>query len=230
MIDFFFAVVAAGINGSGGDAVPPVAGAAPADVAVAEGAAQQAAPQSVVIGSNVQIGGGTVIEGAAGAASAAAAAPAVPAAAAPVAPAPTAAGPAGFVEAAVPAGLVAEPQVPSGKFTTATEVRPILNATRGNWIAVREYEGQDHLYITHLWSWRCGLAAIAISVNGEQMQNWPMPPCHMKYATPNAILPEDGAPHLRFRLGAVETVTVQVVYDDLGRDIAQFDRASVLIP
>ncbi|MFC6640566.1 hypothetical protein [Sulfitobacter profundi] len=72
--------------------------------------------------------------------------------------------------------MVAEDQTPTGRFTTAAEVKPILNATRGNWIAVREYDGQDLVYVTHLWSWRCGLAAMAIAVNDAPMQNWPMPP------------------------------------------------------
>jgi hypothetical protein len=132
--------------------------------------------------------------------------------------------------AVVPAGLVAEPQTPSGKFTTAGEIKPILNATKGNWVAVRQYGGKDLLYITHLWSWRCGLSAIAISVNGEAMQNWPLPPCHLEYATPNAILEEDGLPYLSLREGAVESITIQIVYDDLSMDMASFDRSAVLIP
>ncbi|AXI48818.1 hypothetical protein C1J03_08105 [Sulfitobacter sp. SK012] len=130
----------------------------------------------------------------------------------------------------MPAGLVADPQDPSGKFTTATEIKPIMDATKGSWIAVREFNGQDLLYVTHLWSWRCGLAAMAISINDEPMQNWPLPPCHMKYATPNAILEEDGLPYLTLRLGAVETVVIQVVFDDLTTDAVEFKRGDVLIP
>jgi hypothetical protein len=135
-----------------------------------------------------------------------------------------------FDMSAVPADLVAEPQVLMGKFTTAQEVKPILNATKANWIAVREYDGKDLLYVTHLWGWRCGLLAVAVSVNDAPLADWPLPPCHMKYATPNAILPEDGLPYISFGLGSVEKITVQVVYDDLTMDVAEFMRGSVLIP
>ena len=136
----------------------------------------------------------------------------------------------GFNMAVVPAGLVAEPQTPSGKFTTAAEVKPILQATKGNWVAVRDYDGKDWLYVTHIWSWRCGLKAMAISVNDETMQNWPLPPCHEQYTTPNAVLEGDGLPVLTFRQGSVRTITIQVVYDDLSMDVATFERGNVLIP
>lgn len=36
-----------------------------------------------------------------------------------------------------------EPQIPTGKYTTAMEVRPILGITKNNWIGEREFEGQD---------------------------------------------------------------------------------------
>ena len=189
-----------------------------------EQAETQTAPQSqssVIVGENTTIGEGVVIGGSAlleGTNDTATAAPA-PAPATP-----------GINQAVIPAGLVAEPQTPSGKFTTAAEIRPIMDATKGSWVAVREYDGKDLLYVTHLWSWRCGLAAMAISVNDEPMQNWPLPECHLEYATPNAILDEDGLPFLTMRLGSVEKISIQVVYDDLSVDVAHFARSDVLIP
>jgi hypothetical protein len=212
MIDFFFAMMAAGLNSADG----------PGGSANAQAQSQLTAPsvviseQSVVVGEGVQIGGAT----------ATASVPAVPAA--PQVQTPAAG--AGFNMAVVPAGLVAEPQTPTGKFTTAVEVKPILNATKGNWVAVRDYDGNDLLYVTHLWSWRCGLAAMAISVNNEPMQNWPLPPCHTQFSTPNAILEDDGFPYLKLKQGAVHSITIQVVYDDLSMDVASFQRGDVLIP
>jgi hypothetical protein len=158
-------------------------------------------------------------------------APARPAAPASPAAPPTPAAPArAFHMAAVPPGLVAEDQTPTGRFTTAAEVKSILNATRGNWTAVREYNGKDLVYVTHLWSWRCGLAAMAIAVNDGPMQNWPMPPCHDTLPTPNAILDDDPQPYLTFDLGSVQTVRIQLVYDDLSMELVGYKRGDVLIP
>jgi len=223
MLDVFFAVLAAGLNSADSPSAAQLTQAAPAEQ-VAQAAptvtpAQPTAPATVQIApGSVVIGNNTVIEG-----TSTAAAPTP-------APAPQTPAAQPFNMAVVPAGLVAEPQTPTGKFTTAQEVRPILQATKGNWIAVREYDGKDLLYVTHLWGWRCGLAAMAISVNDEPMQNWPLPPCHMQYATPNAILEDDGLPYLSLRLQAVQKVTIQIVYDDLTMDMATFARGNVLIP
>lgn len=131
---------------------------------------------------------------------------------------------------AAPSGFVAEPQGPSGKFTTATEVKPILGMTRGNWVAVREYNGQDLLYVTHIWSWRCGLHQMRYSLNGGPMQVWPLPECHEGTATPNAITGEDGPPYLTQPLGSIQSVRIELLYDDLSEESAEFTRGDVLMP
>lgn len=154
--------------------------------------------------------------------------PAAPAFLAP-APAPSAEAAPAFLAPASP-GLVAEPQTPTGRFTTATEIRPILNATRNNWILVREFNGQDLVYVTHLWSWRCGLAELRIGINGAEPQPWPLPPCHLDQQAPNAILQSDGAPYMAFPLGFVQSVEIGLTLDDLSTDGGRFNRQGMPIP
>ncbi|MDX2485662.1 MAG: hypothetical protein QNK42_18620 [Pseudodonghicola sp.] len=126
--------------------------------------------------------------------------------------------------------LMAEPQIPSGRYTTAIEVKPILSATKANWIAVRQYEGLDYLYVTQIWSWRCGLVQMRFGVNGGPLQVWPLPACHEEFATPNAILEGDGNPMQVYPPGSIGTVDIELTFDDLSTDRAQFSRASVLMP
>ncbi|WP_424977057.1 hypothetical protein [Leisingera sp. S232] len=111
--------------------------------------------------------------------------------------------------------LTAEPQEATGRFTTALEVKPILAATQANWIHVREFDGQDLLYVTHLWSWRCGLAQIKLSVNGAAPEVWPLPDCHLEEGFPNMIQEEDGLPYRGYPLDSIQQVSVEVTYDDL---------------
>lgn len=128
------------------------------------------------------------------------------------------------------AGLVAEPQERTGKFLTALEVKPILSATKPSWVAVRPFNGQDLLYLTQLWSWRCGLLAIRGSVNGAPLEDWPLPDCHAETAAPNAILEDDGFPWITLPKNSVERVTVELVYDDLTTDRAEYTRSDILMP
>ncbi len=126
--------------------------------------------------------------------------------------------------------LVAEPQVPTGKFTTAVEVKPILNATKGSWITVREYNGQDLVYVTHLWAWRCGLVELRIGLNGNDPEPWPLPECHLDQPSPGAILENDGLPYRNFGQGSIAMVEVEITYDDLTTDSAKYNRQGVQIP
>ncbi|WP_298858291.1 hypothetical protein [uncultured Sulfitobacter sp.] len=128
-------------------------------------------------------------------------------------------------------GLSPEDQTPLGKFTTAAEVGPILEMTKANWLAVREYDGQDLVYFSHILSWRCGLIAAKFSINGEPLQVLQMPECHMKFQQPNVLI--DDEPLLAFRryeLGSVQSVRMDILLDDLTVKSVTIDRSDMLIP
>lgn len=124
---------------------------------------------------------------------------------------------------------VAEDQTTTGKFLTATEVRPILTATKSSWIAVREFDGNDLLYFTHLLAWRCGLYEVNFSINGGELQPFPIPECAPDIVNAMAI-PEDAQVYLTYELGSVQSIEVTLLYDDLGTDTASYERSAVLTP
>jgi uncharacterized membrane protein AbrB (regulator of aidB expression) len=126
--------------------------------------------------------------------------------------------------------LLAAPAL-AQQFTTAAEVKPILEATRMSWIALREYEGQDLLYFTHLAAWRCGLSGVTVSVPGVAM-NVPLTlePCHEGTAQPNAITDDTLMPYVTMPLGAGQQVSVTVTLDDGSVLTQDYTRAQVLMP
>lgn len=125
-----------------------------------------------------------------------------------------------------------EAQIPTGKYTTALEVRPILGMTKGQWIGVREFNGQDYIYFSQLMGWRCGLWDIRYGINGEPAINvMPMEPCNEEFAQPNVMVDiENYLPYVVYPLGAVESVYVEIVFDDGTSDFAQYERSEVRIP
>lgn len=131
--------------------------------------------------------------------------------------------------AGLAASLIAAP-VRAENFTTAAEVKMILDATKAQWIAVREWEGQDLIYFTNLLAWRCGLTSVSFSVNGEPAEALTMEPCHEDTATPNALMATDILPYVTKPLGSVQSVTVSVTYDDDTPDEASYERKAVLMP
>lgn len=136
------------------------------------------------------------------------------------------------VEEVVEAAEVEKPkEVNMGKFTTAEEVRMILEVTQGNWVAVREFDGKDLLYFTHLESWRCGLDEIRYRVNGGEEKIWTTDPCYIDEPAPNALKMENGhLTYTTFGLKEVETVEITLVYDDGGVETAEFQRKNIMTP
>lgn len=117
-------------------------------------------------------------------------------------------------------------------FTTAAEVKPIIEATRANWIAVRNYDGHDLIYFTNPLSWRCGLNAIRYSVNDEtDLHDLAMEPCYESEAMPNALKFDQGVlPYISLPPESVKTVHVVIVLDDGSEMPADFTRAEVMTP
>lgn len=112
-------------------------------------------------------------------------------------------------------------------FTTAGEVRPILDMTRGSWIALRESGGKDLVYFTHLLAWRCGLSEIRYGFNGAAPSNtFKMEACHEGSTQPNALSSDHV--YVSQPAGSVKEVRVQLVYDDGSREEATFRRADIL--
>ncbi len=116
-------------------------------------------------------------------------------------------------------------------FTTAAEVKPILEMTRDSWVAVREFDGRDLVYFTHLIAWRCGLEEVKFSVNSTKSDHvWPMEPCYEGTASPNAMKDEAFLPYVALPLGSVDRIAVVLKLDDGSFLKADFDRAAVLMP
>jgi len=129
------------------------------------------------------------------------------------------------VIATIPAAALAE------NFTTAAEIKPILDATRANWIAVREFDGKDLLYFTQLLSWRCGLSEIRYGLNGATADKvWAMEPCYDTEPQPNALKMEGAEIFLTEPLGSIQTISISVTYDDGTEASADFKRADVMTP
>ncbi|SNS52418.1 hypothetical protein [Tropicimonas sediminicola] len=128
------------------------------------------------------------------------------------------------------AALLATP-LAAEDFTTAAEVRPILNMQRASWIAVREYDGQDLVYFTSVLAWRCGLESVHYGFNDAPAETpLEMEPCHTDTATPNAITGDAHPIYVTAPLGSVETIRLRLTYDDGMTDEASYARKDVLMP
>lgn len=127
--------------------------------------------------------------------------------------------------------MLAAPPAFSQSFTTAAEVKPILEMQKDRWVALREYEGQDWVYFTPVLSWRCGLEAVHYGLNGAPAETLlEMEACHEDTAAPNAMLNDTHPIYLTAPLGSVESVTLRLTYDDGSSGDSMMERKSVLMP
>lgn len=99
-------------------------------------------------------------------------------------------------------------------FTTSAQVKPILEIIRPQWIAIRPYDGKDLLYMSMLLTYRCGIEQIRFSYNGGDMQVWEGEPCYRDERDPMALKMETHLPYAVAPLDSLQTVTINLLFDD----------------
>jgi len=126
------------------------------------------------------------------------------------------------------AALLISVAVPAAaQFNTAAEGKPILEMTKANWISVREFNGQDLLYFTHLEVFRCGLKQIRYVINDGKPSVWKTEPCEGDETF--SEIGADRLPYATFPLGSIESVRIELTYDDDTVETETFQRSAIHI-
>ncbi len=114
-------------------------------------------------------------------------------------------------------------------FTTSAGVKPILELIRPQWVAIRPFDGKDHLYFTTLLVYRCGIERISFAYNGGEFQPLDHEPCYRGEADPSALKVETHLPYVVAPLEGLQSVDIRLEFDD-GSVLAQsYGRAEIQI-
>ena len=87
--------------------------------------------------------------------------------------------------------------------------RKLLDLTRGSWAYFRDFNGRQLLYFTHLEVYRCGIAQVRYSLNGDALdREWKLQPCDTK--DPNKITTDKV--YLSLPLKTARSVSIRLTY------------------
>ncbi len=91
------------------------------------------------------------------------------------------------------------------------QIKQILDLTKANWVAFRDWQGQELIYFTHLESWKCGIDYVFYGLNGGPLEEiWELDECDPD--NPNVVLKDK--PFLEMPAGSVQSISVQLVFPD----------------
>ncbi len=91
------------------------------------------------------------------------------------------------------------------------QTKKILFMTKPNWVAFRNYNGQQLIYFTHLEAWKCGIKQVRYGLNGEALdKSWTLETCNPDQ--PNAVTKE--RPYLSFPLQSIKSIDVELTFSD----------------
>ena len=115
----------------------------------------------------------------------------------------------------------------NAQMVDAAQISPILTMSKNSWVAVRDWNGQNLIYFTHLESWRCGLTTITYTINdAPEPKTWELAPC--EESNPMAI-PDGHLVYTDFPLGSIETLRIDITYDDETTDSETYSRKAIQI-
>lgn len=123
------------------------------------------------------------------------------------------------------AAMATAPLAAHAQFNSAAEVKPILQMIIPQWVSVREFNGQDLLYFTLLEVYRCGLEQIRYVINDGKPRVWQTEPCEGDEVF--SEIGEDRLPYAEFELGSVQTVRIELIFDDGTVQTESYERAAI---
>lgn len=91
------------------------------------------------------------------------------------------------------------------------QIKQILTLTRANWVAFRDWQGNQLIYFTHLEAWKCGIEAVHYGLDEAPVETvWQLEACNPK--APNTVTKE--RPYLTLPAGSVKSISVQLTFKD----------------
>jgi hypothetical protein len=113
-------------------------------------------------------------------------------------------------------------------FMTPEEVKPILQMTRANWVAIGATGANDLFYFTHIAAMRCGFDSASYRLNGGTDEiGIDFEPCYRDTAQPNAI---QGLPFVIYPPDSIASVIVTLKFPDGTTETAKYERRDILLP
>ena len=124
--------------------------------------------------------------------------------------------------------VIATAPVAAPAQSISDQVKPILAMTEGNWVAVREFDGKDLLYFTHLEVYRCALEQVRYVLNTGKPEVWKQDNCETEQMF-SPIDPE-WLPYVEYPLNSIQSVKVELTYKDGDVVVPTFERGSIMTP
>ncbi len=91
------------------------------------------------------------------------------------------------------------------------QIKQVLDLTRNNWVAFRDFNGRQLISFTHLESYTCGINQVRYSLNSDALdKTWELQPCKQKSPSP---IKKDII-YLTLPLGTAKSIAVQVTFTD----------------